>query len=362
MKKIITILFIAFSIILTAYSCKGENGAEPKETLVDPSSMTWTVDTVFYPLYESFQTLMQSIYVIDSNNIWLCGHCDDVRGGFWRYTASGWAPYEIFNDISLSSALPRKIVGANNNLYIVGNKNDGALLLKWSNDKWNEINTNLNTSMLNGTITGSGSVTACGYNGVMLNYDGYTVTYDTIVIKKKYNNYTYSMPSIAQYNNDIYVLASYLPGDVTDPEWSYYLLKGSFNNWKFVDSFKINSSSTIDSYKFGTYVLYSSSWGKLYSCGPMGLWQWNNNSWESLISNSYALYGIYGVRDDYILSVGVYGKIYFYNGNSWKELTNLIPNQSSIFFRDIWTDGKTIYLVGNINGTTTLIIKGKKKT
>lgn len=361
MRKVLTLIFLIISVIFTAYSCNNDNGIDPKETLVDPSAMTWTIDTLYYRDAGSFQTVLNSIYVVDSNNVWVTGHCDINRAQLWKYSNSNWHIYNLFNDIVPVSFTPYKIVGSSTGLKIVGNKNNNSLLLSWSNNKWNDINTGLNSRMSSGIITSSGLLIACGDDGVILSYNGSTIVSDTITIKNNYNGYFYSIPAVTEYNNEKYIIASYAPTGASVIEWSYYFLKGSFKQWNVVDSFKVNSSSTGNPYKFGSSVLYSSSWGRLYSCGYRGLWVWNNSTWENQLSTNSTLCAICGAREDYVLVVGVLGSVYFYNGNSWKELTNIVPNQREMFFRDVWTDGKTIYIVANINGNKTLIIKGKKE-
>ena len=359
MKRLFPFLFILICVLLAANSCSKDNIVNPKEILKDPAAMHWTIDTIFYPYYESFQTLMNSIYVIDTNDIWLCGHCDDIRGTVWRYTGNKWFVYDIFNDIPFASDTPYRIFGKNDNLWMIGEKDVDGLVLRKTNNKWYDYNIKIGNRLLDGTITNSGQFFACGSDGIVISHDELGFVSDKIKIKKNPAGYYYSLPSIAEYNSTKYLIASYWPTSSPNLEWSYYFLKGSFKQWTIIDSFKINQNSTGNNpYKFGTERLYSSPWGKLYSCGYMGVWAWNNKSWENQISTPSHINNIRGARDDYIFAVGDFGYIYFYNGTGWKEMTNIVPGQKDFALIDVWTNGKVVYIVAHA-GYKTLIIKGK---
>ena len=359
MKKLFPFLFILICVLLTANSCSKDNIVNPKEILKDPATMHWTVDTLYYPDPESFQTLMNSIYVIDTNDIWVCGHCDFNRKQIWRYSSGKWSIYNIFDDIPLSSMTPNKLIGKDkDNLWIVGNRNERSLAIKLIKGKWHDYNIDVQGRLFDGFVSSTGQLFACGTNGIVVSHDELGFNSDIVQVKRNYIGYYYYLPSIAEYNKTKYIIASYSPAGSPNVEWSYYFLKGNFKQWKVIDSFKVSWSSTGNPYRFGNQKLYSSPWGKLYSCGDMGLWKWENNSWENQISILSPLYNIMGVRDDYILSVGVFGKFYFYNGSNWKEMNNIVPGQQDLVFKDVWTNGKVVYIVAHA-GYKTIIIKGK---
>ena len=359
MKKLFPFLFILICVLLTVNSCSKDNIVNPKEILKDPATMHWTVDTLYYPDPESFQTLMNSIYLIDTSDIWLCGSCDFNRKQIWRYSSGKWNTYNIFNDIPLSSMTPCRLIGKDkDNIWIVGSRNERSLAVKLLNGKWYDYNIDVPSRLIDGIVSSSGQLFACGTDGIVISYNALGCVSDTIKRRKKASQYFYSLPSIAEYNNKKCVIASYIPNVSDNPEWSYYYLEGSFKQWKIIDSFKVSWSSTGNPYKFGTTKLYSSPWGKLYSCGDMGVWSWNNKSWENQISIQSPMYNVMGVRDDYIISVGDFGKFYFYNGTNWKEMPNIVPGQKDMVFWDVWTNGKVVYIVAHA-GYKTLIIKGK---
>ncbi|MCL6097405.1 MAG: hypothetical protein M1391_02375 [Bacteroidetes bacterium] len=364
--KFIKVIFLSLVLFLQFISCKDTGTGPNQKPFKDPMQMTWTVDTLLYP--GSIQTLMTSIWASSPNNVYACGHCDDSRGSFWHYDGKKWDSINLFNYIAQGSLTLQKITGSSDNdFWVVGGRNRGdATNFKYgsfilqNNGTWKDHILNYKT-VVTDVIGSSSNLWACGTNGLVFYYNGYS--WRTDIIKPKIlSNSSYVLSGIAIIKNELLITSSITNSG--NNQASYYLIRGNIGNWSFIDSMVSSNNNTIGIYKWGNKRIFQSSWGSIYSYGTNGVWIWNDNlnQWLQLLIRNNNIQGLQGASSNYLLAATDFGLVFYYNGSEWSQLNNLVPDQSDLQFYDVWTNGEEIFLLGLSTKSypmKTLVLHGK---
>ena len=97
MKSILFIIIFIFFIV----ACSDSTGGEDYKPATD---FSWKIDTL---KYGPIQTLMESIYWINSNSIYLAGFCSDSRGSIFHYDGTNWeyVPYHTNSGGTISGVV-----------------------------------------------------------------------------------------------------------------------------------------------------------------------------------------------------------------------------------------------------------------
>ena len=322
--------------------------------------MTWTADTL-KPINDAIQLLPENLLVFSPNDIWLVSYSDIARGLLWHYDGKNWTESNIAADVG--GMRVNDIAGYNSsNLWTVGYSGDEIFIARYDGTHWTrQNNMNIKGELLDMSKDPSGNLWACGRNGVIMKYDKTKWIADTIKVGylDKYPDAGYLLKSVEYHKDRIYALGSVF--DFDRRREVYYFFSGDINNWTIVDSMIIDSpSSTI---KWGNRHLYASVMGKLYSVGLAGLWVYKNNNWEIHYNSGASLNGIYGINENYLIAVGDFQQVLFYDGNNWSDIRDLFHLIDPYFvFENVWTDGYETFIMGrNFQGypTKTIIWHGK---
>ncbi len=348
-KKAIKILFI-ISLLQLVASCK-EKGTEHPQTkpFKNPREMTWTADTLKTTDPHQLQILPKNLLVFTSNDAWLCCWADGPLGQMWRYDGKDWTINDIGKDVI---GKPADIVGlASNNLLTGGYIGDNVFIARYIGSNWTDVYPGFYTvdpskwlkgDILDMSTDRSGNIWACGRNGLVMKYENNKWTTDTIDLNLN-DDVAYWLKSIESYNGRTFILAS--TANKTTSLEKYYYLAGEMNNFVVLDSMVFNSPSVI--IKWGYLQLYSSNFSKLYSSGLSGVWMYQDKDWEKILDVNGTIYNIYGKAENYLLAVGDYNNVLFYNGSTWMSIADLFKVDDRTFiFKNVWTDGNEIIITG----------------
>jgi hypothetical protein len=116
---------------------------------------------------------------------------------------------------------------------------------------------------------------------------------------------------------------------------------GKDNDWAVVDSFRYPETNLV---KFGKlkFVVIDN---KLYSCGDLGVYKFNNNTWTQILNAPYQFQDLCGINENYLIAVGYLDKAYFYNGINWQQITKPFRGETmSDALYTCWTNGKETFL------------------
>ncbi len=195
----------------------------------------------------------------------------------------------------------------------------------------------------NGMLTICGNrpsnIYAGGRNGDILYYNGVKWNYDCLRIKPESGGEYYIRAS-AFYNDTTFFTGS-MYGTTKNV---FYQIKGTYNNWKIIDSMTINNP--LSQYKFGDWDLYVSPSNRLFTFGATGIWEYKNNGYVRLLSVPYTVNGLHALNDNYILAVGDRGYVYFYDGSNWEQIQKFMSGYEDVLYQAVWGDGKELFIVG----------------
>ena len=344
--KLIKIVLISSIIFLQLTSCK-DSGTEPNQKqFKDQREMTWTVDTLPVP-EGAIQVLPKDLLVVSLTDVWLAtwvGH-----GQIMRYDSKTWKMVK-----EIGGGINSLVQGNSNDIWAGGYSNT-IYLGHYDGVSWTRADDmGITGEILDMSKDPSGNIWAVGRNGVVLKYSQGKWIADTIKVNH-YSDASYSLYSITSFGNKMYTLAAIL--DSKRKRDVYYFINGEINNWTVIDSMVLDFRSSI--VKWGTHRSYSSSFGKLYSFGSLGLWEYEGNNWIKILPSTATIYDIYGVSNDYMLAVGDFLQVFFNNGSGWQSITSLLNQNDSLFiFTNVWTDGYEIIIAGfgTYNGIQKTII------
>jgi hypothetical protein len=316
-----------------------------------PKEMTWSADTLPVPEY-AIQVLPEDLTVIAPDNIWLAtwvGHAQ-----FMHFDGDKWSlAHEIAGGIfSLTYDNYNRLWagGYSNNIYI--GYFDGF--------NWNRVDDmGVTGAILDMTTDEEGNIWACGRNGVVLKYSQSSDQWflDTVIVgyHKSHPETEYFLRSIQSFNKKRYLIAWVI--DFNRVKNIYYFIEGKLNNWEVVDS--IVSEGRSNSITFGNRGIFHLDNNKLYTYGSLGLWYRINSEWIKLYDSSSSIYDVSGADAKYLLAVGPFKSITYYNGSYWEDLANLFSISDPEFvFNNVWTNGYQTVIAGygNVDGITKTIV------
>ncbi len=354
-KKNLLSVLITAAISCTAFSCKDSGTGPNQKPFKDPREMTWTADTL-NPSSDAVQLIPVDMLAFAPNDVWLACWSDVAKKVMWRYDGFSWKESDIEGQ-SGPIGLDALAGNSSNDLWaggFYGIPNSFIALSHYTGSTWTRVDLRIRGEILDMTKDPEGNIWACGRNGVVLKYSQGKWIADTIKVNH-YSDASYSLYSITSFGNKMYTLAAIL--DSKRKRDVYYFINGEINNWTVIDSMVLDFRSSI--VKWGTHRSYSSSFGKLYSFGSLGLWEYEGNNWIKILPSTATIYDIYGVSNDYMLAVGDFLQVFFNNGSGWQSITSLLNQNDSLFiFTNVWTDGYEIIIAGfgTYNGIQKTII------
>ncbi len=308
--------------------------------------MTWAVDTIFNPV-NSIQTTMTSLYVGSSNNIYIAGH-NDGPDQIWHYDGVSWTPIDLWNVIG--GYYVSGLFGVSErNIWVYGYRGYGPVgeeynrffVMKNDGSKWTPFDLDGYGRIITASGTDENNVLTAGDSGYVFKYNGSSWEKNRINISYSLGAF-YTFVGSAFFNNKLHLLATIFGTAQGD---KFYYINGSMNNWSIIDSMKeLHYSSEI---KWGTIGLYSSPYGKLYSFGAAGIWEWKDEKWIKIFDTNVVIRGMYGLSKNYMIAVGEYNMVYFYNGVNWTQLTKFKDGQGLNIYTAAWADGNEVIVLGH---------------
>ena len=362
--KQIKVILIPTIMFLQFISCKDTGTGPNQKQFKDPRQMTWAVDTLTYP--GSLDVSLGSIWGSSPTDVYAVGHNESNRGQFWHYDGKKWECIDLFQYVEQSSWSLVKVFGFGpNDFWVIGGRDrtiagydyKESLILQ-NKSSWVDHKLVYNGLMMDITGTSSRNIWACGRNGIVMNYNGYSWKVDTIKVKKFPYDTDYVLAGITESKNEVILVARTTNPRLTSRE--QYYIRGTMDNWRVIDSTIFTSENWGDDERWGDLGIFQTSSGKIFSFGDGGIWvlDLNNNRWNSILKNNYSIRGLYGTDENYLIAVADFGRVWFFNGNEWIGMFSLVSTQSQIHFYDIWTDGEEIFLLG-IDNNKTFILHGK---
>jgi len=338
-------------LILVLNSC-GENGTVPiqLEQLKDPREMTWTVDTIYYP--GAFQTLMNNFCAFSSKNIYVVGHSSQgSAGSLYHFNGEKWEEvnYNVRGILFRITGIDNELWGAGYiGTEVYGVYTEYSHVVKYDGSIWQEINFDNSShlitvgALLSITAESKNNIWACGREGLVIHYNGSKWQKDTINIPRIPNT-EYSLYSIILNNGKPLIM-----GLMYNPTYGIktYYITGNENNWTVTDSMHPGPQNPVTT--LGDNDFHKGDNGKLYSFGD-ALFEYNAGIWKNIYSTENYIDGMKALREDYIFVVGHFGLISFYDGKSWDRLTELEAKIPGALYKDVWTDGKEVFIVGYLN-------------
>ena len=359
MKRLI-LFFAVLSVFTVLFlSACHKNPVEPP---FDIRNLTWTIDTLAHP--DNWQTGIYAIWGSSSNDVYAVGIANTTRGILWRYTLEQWF------DIKISITQGGPISGSidfndvygfdKNDVWICGDRGvdnpnpppdfyHKKLLIHWDGRKWEDVVTPDGFALHSIWGNSPENVWFGGQYGTLFHYDGTEVKKDTIPLKIPFNiSDPWIFLSITGNESETDML---LWGNKGGDSY-YYLLNYLNNKWVITDS----------SFFFSARKLWMSPSGNLYSIGET-TYKRQGGTWSKFLDwHTLDAYRIDGTSDDNLFAVGqapgniVRGAVMHYNGSDWFSYKETeIPG--AIYY-DVWTDGKEVFVVGNI-GFTSIVLHGK---
>ncbi|MBI5809224.1 MAG: hypothetical protein HZA74_12575 [Ignavibacteriales bacterium] len=353
MKPALSILLIVVTIV--SLSC--QHTTEPERKIKHPQEMTWTVDTL--PIsQDAIQIMVVDLLVVSPTDIWLAlwtGH-----GQMMHYDGKSW---KIVKEVS--GGINCIVQGKGNDIWIGGyighlNVNEftrHTYIGKYNGTSWIDNQLNINSEVFGMAKDQDGNIWTCGGNGVILKIDNNKFIIDTINVNH-YSDAEYYLSSIDFYKNKAWAISSVY--DSKRKRDLYHVINGDIKNWTVVDSMIIDGPNSI--LKWGQWKLFSNRFGKLYSIGLGGIWEYINNGWNQTYESRSNISGIDGLGEDYLIAVGNFKEILFYDGNKWENIANILPEiNNNLVFKDVWTNGNEIFIAGHeaFGFSRALIFHGK---
>ncbi|MDQ7817847.1 MAG: hypothetical protein RDU14_12550 [Melioribacteraceae bacterium] len=339
--------------VLILYILLFESCNSPTETLQQykhPQEMTWTADTITYP--GSAQVLMGSIWASSPNDVWIVGHNDRSVGNVWHFDGAKWYDVSPLQNFYKSPNTFAKVSAkSTNDIWFVGDRTFSDpnepygrrfedLIIQYKYGTWIEHDLNTNFRILSINCVSDNEIYVCGDNGFVAKYDGIKWEKDTIKIIYPKDG-SYFLRDVAKYNNKINLLANFN----STYGGKYYFIQGDINKWVIADTNGLDLTSL--TLNWGQLGLHVGGDNKLYSYGSGGVWQWNNE-WKIVLDNNLQIWGLTILREDYKIACGVKRNVYFFNGYQWNIIEALKNVEENTVYRDAWTNGNEIFIIGNL--------------
>lgn len=336
------VLLISICILYFYFGCT-DNPVGPGYK--DPRTYTWRIDTLVYP--GSFQTLMRSIWGSSPKDVYVVGHNSSPGPGtMFRFDGKSWntTGFHAAEGGTISGAISlHSMYGFGpDNIFAVGdhiahnpdpppNFLSTSLIIHYDGTQWIEYKVDDGDMLLTVWGTSVMNVWAGGAKGTLYKYDGSSwdrfIMPDTISIR--------SINGLSE--DDVYAIA-YKLGPVGLNTFFLYHWDGV--EWSLEETF--TESVTVDD-PFGKRKIVSIS-GTLYSAGN-GIFRKTSSGWERMFGDRFTGFqSVCGISPDNFFAVGNYGLVYHFNGSNWYQFSQFVSND--IHFRDCWTDGREVFIVG----------------
>ena len=347
MKNIFTFMFAVIIIITALSGCK--SSTESEESYKDPSQMTWTIDTLYYP--GSMQTALDKFLAFSNKDIFAYGHCDDSKGALYRYDGSQW------NLQTGATRFEKMIARSNTNIWGFGGY-PGVNILYYNNGSYWTRDYSLDSEdpFYNATDDRAGYIYACGGQGLLAVYD-YIWKTETIKVKVSMASSLY-FSSVGYFDDKLMLNGKTYDG--LGGEWNYFIVKEG-------NLYVIKDSCTVWPNKFtwGETGFYKSPWGKYYSYGYGGIWEYANGTWTPYYEPTYAyehIGAMYGLNENYYYIIKHPYTVTLCRGNEQTAINKYFGFElSDLLLTDVWTDGNEVFIIGSTNSlfNKTIIIHGK---
>jgi len=350
---------IAFPLLLVFLALSCENSPTGPESLKDPRTYTWTVDTLAYP--GSFETRMRQIWGSSPHDVYVVGHNDQAFGKMWHFDGNKWA------DVKLSTAQGGTIGGpidlagvlgfASNDVWAVGEKIhldvESSLVIHYDGVRWAEAALPPQGFLISIWGTSKSDLWVGGVDGVIGHFDGSTWTQRLLDSNLAGLKYPMQITSIAGFSsNDVYA-AAYRPDQVSPVDsTAVYLYHFNGQQWNKTDSTIESIGSSLE---FGTILCAVQS--ALYSAGGV-VSRKEGNRWIRILDDDYVV-RIGGNRTNNLFAVGGQETVYHYNGVDWKRYEQF--KDPTVFNTGVWTDGREAFVVGTTfnSPSKTIVLHGK---
>jgi len=332
--KIVCKVFIIL-IGLIVSGCK--QSSEPVESYKDPREMTWTADTIMYS--GANMTAMNHVLAFSPSDIYVYGLCDLAYGQTYHYDGTSWKLFNIAKQINATNI--RKIIALSSNIFYGVGEDPyyKKAVFKGEGSTWFFISTPTAEGMLSICSIDNRNIYAGGRNGDILYYDGIQWNYDyKRIIPEAGRNYI--IRAAEAYKDTIHFLGS-MWGTTKNV---FYHIKGKYKDWKIVDSMVQTSSYPV--IKWGDQDLYVSPTNRLFSYGYHGIWEYAGKDWKTILICDYAINGMFSLTDNYMIGCGDLGRVFYYDGTSWKLLTQFQRGYENVLYQKAWGNGKELFIVG----------------
>jgi len=335
MKNRLTVSAILIIIIFIANACK--QSSEPVESYKDPREMTWSVDTLQYN--GTYQTNMSKIIAFTTTDIFIYGRSSEQNGQVYHYDGSKWKAVSL--STQFGGCYIKKIISFSNTKFYGVGEDQFYMGKIFSGDglTWSLINAPRTEGLLSICSIGNRYLYAGGRNGDILYFDGLQWNYDyKRIIPEAGRNYV--IRAAEAYKDTVHFLGS-MWGTTKNV---FYHIKGKYKDWKVVDSMvQANSTPVI---KWGDQDLYVSPTNRLFSYGYHGIWEYAGKDWKTILMCDYAINGMFSLTDNYLIGCGDLGRVFYYDGTSWKLLTQFQRGYENVLYQTAWGNGKELFIVG----------------
>jgi hypothetical protein len=360
-KRLLTNMKIIIAVLFLLSACS-DSGTGPNSNK-SVRDYTWTADTLEYP--GSAQTNMSSIWGASHHDVYICGHNDRNNGSLWHFDGNEWTDVNFFSSIHLGPVELRDVHGiSQNNVWVVGfrfhtnynpppNFTYKGFIMQYNGFDWDEYEVNTSSAIYWVYPDSPDNVWACGNDGVVYHYDGNNWDLDTIYVSPPVDG-TFQLRSIASYNEKAYILAAKIEYSGAKQTQYFYSLEN--NGWVLQDSIISSESGT---YKWGN-KLYKTTFGKLYSYGYGGLFEFIDGTWINIYKPSYVITGVTDNGENDILISISNGKVFHYDGTNWEEINEL--RSEDIHYSAAYMDDSEAFVIGYTTGSfpqRTIVWHGK---
>jgi hypothetical protein len=108
-------------LMFCSLACRHATEPPPPPGVKSPRDYSWSVDTI---QYGTFQTAMGDMWGSSQKDIYVVGHCEDIRGMMYHYDGQSWRSVKLSTleggGISGAFDLTRIFGFAEDNIFVVG--------------------------------------------------------------------------------------------------------------------------------------------------------------------------------------------------------------------------------------------------
>ena len=341
--------FTAIIFTLTITQCSNPIEPPKPKVIKDPKDYTWTVDTLRYTSYD--QTFLRRIWGDSPDNLYIVGHSSNaIAGQMWHYDGKAWSP------VSLPFTRSRELYGiygfSSKDVWAVGSEGqnpndaryDSSYVLHYDGNSWKDVN--INGGEVLTSVWGSSSTDAwTGGRNNLFHFDG--TSWKKIISYGASSNMHFL--SIAGFSSsDIY----FIKDDATQYPYKEYLSLYHFDGQSISIIDSTDNVANTNLPKFGALLRIID--GSLYSSSS-GLFKRISNNWNVILADTKII-AVNGTNSNHIFAAGFSTNIYYYDGNTWRNLTPIPGFNLPIY--DIIVFDNEVFMVAT-DGWITYILHGK---